>query len=204
MKTFATILAGSALAAAAMTAPAQAAQPNTGSTNTVSCTSSEITAITTGTLLGCEGAFSGNDNLIQDTVMSALSGYASGWTYDTADKSDATGNGVFTSNPGASAGTLTFDSPVFGIFAVVLKSATASSVFVFDGGTTGIGSFGFTMDGVSVNRQGIAQGLSHASFYRSATTSFVPPTPVPEPLTLLGTAAALGLGAVMRRRTENA
>ncbi|MEB3272259.1 MAG: PEP-CTERM sorting domain-containing protein [Prochlorothrix sp.] len=196
MKTIATFLASSAVAALAMAAPAQAAMIGG------DCGDSTIDAVTTGTYLGCSGAYEGNDSNDQENVMNALStlgsnlGLASGtWGYDSDDKSDADGNGVFTSNPGGSSGTLSFDSPMYGIFAVALKASTYYSIFVFDGGTTGISSFDFTTDGVAINNDDGA-GLSHATFYSYNA--------VPEPLTLLGTAAALGMGVVMRRRNEEA
>ncbi|MGA1627125.1 MAG: PEP-CTERM sorting domain-containing protein [Prochlorothrix sp.] len=169
------------------------------------CGSTEITEVMTGEYLACSGAYEGNDSNDQVNVMNALAslgsdlGLTGDWGYDAADKSDADGNGVFTSNPDISSGTLSFDSPMYGIFAVALKAADYYSIFVFDGGTTGISTFNFTTDGVALNsNSGDGADLSHATFYSYNAK------PVPEPLTLLGTAAALGIGAVMRRRTEEA
>jgi len=198
MKKIATLLAGSALAAAALTAPTLTAPAQAAAFSPAPCVAGTVTPVG-GTYLGCAGGFTGNDSNQQTAVMAALQslstslGLPNGWTYDSDHKSDVSGNGLFTSNPGGTSGTLTFDGPMQQIFAIALKAGNFYSLYVFDGGITGITSITYNTLGVAQKPNGASPGLSHASYYA-----------VPEPLTLLGTAAALGLGAVMRRRTEEA
>lgn len=128
----------------------------------------DISNITTGTLYGVAGPFVGNDN--DGSVLDGqLDGILLGdWSYDESNKSDSPGNGVFTSNPGDPTGTLTFDDPMFGYFAVSLKTSNAYSLYVFYGGVSGtddgIKSFDFTTVGVETNSHGEGKDLSHASY----------------------------------------
>jgi hypothetical protein len=189
MKKLTALFTGSAIATVltVAAAPAQAAL--------VSCTASTITVLGSGSYTGCSGSWTGNDSNQQAAVLAELGATFLGtWDTDNADKSDSPNFGAFTSNPSTAAGTLTFDSPLTGIFAIALKSSTAFSLFAFNGTGTGITGITYTNNGVSVNRRGIPQGLSHAALYTGSTT------PVPEPLTILGSVAALGLGSAMRRR----
>lgn len=87
-----------------------------------------------------------------------------------------------------SAGTLTFDESIEGLFAVALKAGNAYSLFFFDGDITGITSFDFTTNGVSVNSNNVPRELSHASFY-----SFVPTVEVNAPSLLLMVSILTGL-----------
>ena len=190
---------GISVASIALVTPAHAALQTT----SIDCSDSNFT-LTGGNgngLLGCSGAFSGNDTKQTDDILDELSkqfgGNASDWSFDEADKSDSNGNGIFTSNPEDTSGTLTFDSPVTGTFAISLKAANSFSLFGFDGGTTGISSIGFITNGVSTNPNGKPQNLSHASFYQFTSQ---PSQPVPEPLTILGSGVALGFGAFMKRK----
>lgn len=156
----------------------------------------------------CDGAFRGND--VPNNEAEALSifdglstdlGFAGTWTVDEADKSDSANNGVFTSNPETTLGTLNFDTTQFGLFGISLKASNAFSLYLFDGGTTGINSIDFSTIGTATNRRGQAQDLSHASFF-----AFTPDDPgdvdVPEPATAaaLGTFALLGLA--MKKKTK--
>lgn len=138
----------------------------------VSCDDSTIDNVQSGTFLACAGAFNGNDDFSNPDVVQALSGFINNFglqgvfTYDSADKSDEVGFGIFTSNPEVSSGTLTFDAPVTGVFAIGLKAANSFSLFLFEADPNGINSFDFTTNGVSVNNNGRPRDLSHASFFR--------------------------------------
>jgi hypothetical protein len=145
----------------------------------VLCGESTIDNVLTGTYLECRGAFEGNDKDDNQDVINSLDafitnqGLAGMWTYSESDKSDQTGGfGVFIANPQNSSGTLEFDNPMFGIFAIGLKVSNKFSLFLFEADETiGVKSFDFTTDGVSVNKNdAAAQELSHASFFRFVST----------------------------------
>lgn len=149
----------------------------------------------------CAGAFQGNDVPNNETealdVFAGLStslGFSGTWAVNEADKSDSAGNGVFTSNPETTLGTLTFDTAKFGLFGISLKAANSFSLYLFDGGTTGISSIDFSTIGTSTNDKGKPQDLSHASFF-AFTPDDSGDVDVPEPATAaaLGTFALLGL-----------
>lgn len=171
------------------------------------CTNSTIAVSGgTGSYLGCSGAWEGNDSnqtadvlaqLVTDNPTTVLAN----WSYNSADKSDSSGNGVFTSNPTFTSGTLTFDTAQTGLFAIAIKASNQFSLFSFNGTGFGISSIDFTTNGVSVNNQGRPQNLSHASFYRGPD-SFQPAPGVPEPLTILGTGLALGFGGFFKKKYD--
>ena len=82
----------------------------------------------------CRGSFVGNINgspsetAYLDAQWSALTG----GSFDYLGKSDDAGNGPFTSNPGGTSGTLTFDTPITGWFVIGLKAATNYSYYLFE------------------------------------------------------------------------
>jgi hypothetical protein len=176
------------------------------------CNNGSITNVTTGLYLGCEGSFEGNDSNSQEEVMAALGDLSSAFSLEgewapfedhNATKSDSAGNGLFTSNPGDSSGTLTFDEAQKGVFAVSLKAGQFYSLYLFDGGDTGISSFDFDTKGVAQKDGGSdGPGLSHASFFAFSRTTTPDPEPekVPEPAMLLGLAAVGGVFATKKRK----
>lgn len=187
---------GAAVAALALAPAAHAALTSTG----LSCSAGTTFDAFSPTPVACSGAWEGNDANQQADLLAQLStdfaAYVGplGAEYTFLGKSDDAGSGPFTSNPdGATSGVLTFDTAQTGLFAISLKAGNAFSVYLFDGGTTGLGSVSFSTLGVQVNGQGMPAGLSHAAL--------IGVTPIPEPASMALTLAGLaGIGAVARRR----
>jgi hypothetical protein len=188
-----TFLFGAALFAA-LVSPAQAQPTSTG----LDCNAGNV--MTTGfapDAIACSGAWVGND-LPTAALLSQLStdfaDETGGSTFSFVGKSDDANGGPFTLNPEATSGVLSFDTPLSGFFAVSLKAANAFSVYLFNGGTTGIDSLSFSTLATSLNQNGMPQGLSHASL-------FTVTPPIPEPETYAMMLAGLGaLGTILRRR----
>lgn len=158
----------------------------------------------------CAGAFEGNVVPNSDEALdifadlSSSLGFSGTWSFDEANKSDSADNGVFTSNPETTLGTLTFKTAQFGLFGISLKAADSFSLYLFDGGTEGITSINFETIGTSTNRQGKAQDLSHAGFF--AFTPDDDPIQVPEPAATaaLGLFALTGMGLLKKKSGASA
>ena len=141
----------------------------------------------------CRGAFTGNINGSASEIAYLVSQWGGSFTY--MGKSDDAGSGPFTSNPsGNGPSTLTFDSPLSGMFVIGLKAANNHSYYLFNAASP-ITSLTFdTTAGVALNPRGIAQDLSHANLYIGV---------VPEPESYAMMLAGLGLmGFVARRRKQ--
>lgn len=185
-------LSASLLALAMASAPAHALTPSG-----LDC-AAYGTSVAMGAL-SCSGAWVGNDSNQQTETLAQLQQDFSGivgsidWTY--AGKTE-TGNsaGPFSSVPGGSSGTLTLDAPLTGYFVVGLKAGNRFSLYLFDGGSTGIDSLQYTTSGTSFQND-VPQGLSHASLY---IPHGLPP--VPEADTYLMMLAGLGLVGYIARR----
>jgi hypothetical protein len=149
----------------------------------------------------CLGSFKGNIN----GSASELDTLAARWheTFAYAGKSDDDDAGPFTSSPnGKQHVTLTFDHALVGDFVIGLKAADWYSYYLFSADTP-VGSLTFnTTAGVSTNKWGQAQDLSHAALYlaKAATTSSVTNVPEPETGALLLASLALMAGIARRRR----
>lgn len=108
------------------------------------------------------------------------------WT--NAGKSDDSGNGPFTSNPGGTTGTLTFDSPQSGPFVISLKGSRQFTLYYF-ADAVDVDCIDFTM----IDKA----GLSHASLFVAGGT---PPTGIPSPTAALAGLGLLGFIGARRRR----
>jgi hypothetical protein len=203
MKTkFSTFLASALLTTGVVTtlaaAPAHAA---------VNCS---ITNVSLGGVAAtdCEGAFSGNDTTALEAkldggLFSDIVGAGVDWTL--LGKSDEANNFLLAAN-GSTTGAWSLKQPLSSnTFVVSFKASTSYSAYLFKDydfskGLTGI----FNTIGVSVNGQGKAQGLSHASLYVSNKPKTPPITYVPEPTTLVGLGlVATGMVFTRRRRVAN-
>jgi hypothetical protein len=145
----------------------------------------------------CLGAYAGNDlNQFAD-VMAAITAAAPD-TYYFGGYSEAGGSGgpFEDFSEDLTAGTLTFRNPITGPFWLALKSANQFSLYYFANYVPDpLGSIDFVMNGVSLNQQGRAQALSHATVYST----------VPEPSTVIILATGLvAIGFFAWRRKEKA
>jgi hypothetical protein len=169
-----------ALLSAALSAPAVHAE--------------DCTATTTNPgYVSCAGSFTGNLNGSASEMLALATDFGGSWTY--AGKSDDAGSGPFTSNPASPGGTLTFDDTLYGEFVIGLKAADQYSYYLFDAGATGYGAITFDTLGVAVNKNDVAQALSHAALYTGVSA-------VPEPADVLLLAAGLALVGVNLRRAR--
>lgn len=165
------------------------------------CTS--YNTVSTMNALDCSGAWGGDDVNQQSDVFAQLNldftdftGTGGIWEYLGTTNAGET-SGPFASVPAAASGTLTFDTPITGFFAVALKGGNSFSFYLFDGGVAGLSSVNFSMGGTALNAEEQQQNLSHASLYQFDT----PTPPVPEANTYLMMLAGLGaVGAMVRRR----
>ncbi len=168
--------------------------------------------------LACIGSFDGNDTGAQGNLLNELNSIdftSSEWDVFSIDestisgweilaKSDEGGSGL-TADNGSTSGSWSFNnsgSTIDGPFVLSLKASNSWSAYFFDNyqqaATALAGSF--ETDGVSTNKKGKAQALSHATIARAIFTpknSEQGYQEIPEP----GAAAALGLFALGTVRT---
>lgn len=140
----------------------------------------------------CSGSWAGNDANQQTDVLAELNNLlADSWTF--AGKTGDANNGPFANDPsGATTGTLSFDSPLNGNFAIALKAANSFSLYVWQGATN-VSSIDFSTIGTAINGNGKAQDLSHATLYVGV---------VPEPESYALALAGLGVLVLVARRRK--
>lgn len=176
----------SALALAAMAA-------TTAQADAVVCSDSVATIGNPG-YLDCRGPIDGNVNGDSSETTYLNSQWGGTWTWQ--GKSDDSGSGPFAeSYNGQTAGTLTFDNAVTGLFVLAIKGGPNYSYYQFDGGVGGVTSLAFDTLGITTGGGNPGPGLSHFGLYTAAGV-------VPEPETyalMLG--GLLGVGFMVRRRT---
>jgi hypothetical protein len=154
--------------------------------------------------LACSGAWAGNISPQLADVEAQLATDFAAFVGADADftlvgKSDDENSGPFVGNPDQSTGTLTFDTAITGLFVIGLKASESFSFYLFDGGMSGLTSIDFSTAGVSLNNQGVAQGLSHAALF-VLENGQVPGIPEPQTYALmLGGLGALAMVARRRR-----
>ncbi|MBE9145521.1 PEP-CTERM sorting domain-containing protein [Planktothrix mougeotii] len=164
----------------------------------------------------CKGSFTGNDTGAGNPLLTELNGglftteFKSNQTVSWSDggKSEEGQTGLFGFNAdyGLAKGDWGFTkTPTFNTFVVSLKSSTTYSAYLFKDYDWSKGLDGvFSTIGVSTNKQGKAQALSHASlFVANVTTVTPPPAEVPEPTTLVGLGLAFGGMLASRRRQSH-
>ena len=160
------------------------------------CTASVLTPGPNGSP-ACSGAWAGNNvNQEADVLQSIFDTWGVTASYQGTTDSGMS-NGPFSNVDGTANGSVTFNAPLSGTFILALKASNQFSLFFFDN-AVGIGTIQYNTAGVSVNKKGKAQGLSHASLYVAQ------PTSVPEPTTifLLGSGLLALMGLAWRRREE--
>lgn len=174
--------------AATLAGPGHAAVGGAGST--LHCSHSTETTGQPG-YISCQGFEIGN--VAAGSVNSAaFAGYGSfGFAGATNDSS-----GVFTNDPaGSQWGTLSFAQPQVGLFVLGLKGGPSYSLYLFDGGASGLSALAFDTFGITLGNGNGGPGLAHAALFRPAVGV------VPEPGALAMMLAGLaGVGMIVRRR----
>ncbi len=173
----------------------------------------------------CKGPFSGNDTGAGNPLLTQLNnGLFSGFSSSTGSwgllgKSDSgnfmTAGRSNTGNWSLMGGrkisdvlSSTADKPATGTFVLSLKSSTSYTAYLFKDISTLFTGGTFNTIGVDLDGSGRkGRDLSHASlfYYQPTIKAPEPPSnyqPVPEPLTVLGTVAAAGIGFGVKRKRD--
>ncbi|MEQ9622934.1 PEP-CTERM sorting domain-containing protein [Coleofasciculus chthonoplastes] len=185
--------AGIAVASSAF-APAQAALINGGGT----CNLSNFTSYT-----DCGGFFDGNGGNAGDDGVAAITGNDDasdigaifGGLWEQVSKVESgTTSGVLTVNSvGQTSGTWSATGLNYSLYdyVAVIKAGNSFSAYKLTDATT---SGNWDTLGVEPVGNNNTPGLSHLTLYKADAE------PVPEPLTILGSATALGIGGLLKRQ----
>ena len=169
--------------------------------------------------IACLGSYSSPNNNTGSasniSLVTTAMGTAWGGTWSEVGTTNAKSSvGPFDNVPGTTTGTLNFDTPISGIFAVALKAGTFS-VYLFNVTGAPITNLQFTMAGTSTTGGNVTQELSHATLYSGVggpTSSCITggtanclTNVVPEPSTYaLMASGLLGIFGFARRRRNSA
>ncbi|MFP4122824.1 PEP-CTERM sorting domain-containing protein [Coleofasciculus sp.] len=177
------LAAASVVVASSAFSPAQAALTSLSN----SCSTSDLSGS-----VACEGAFKGNDS---NQVLDGLFGVDAWSELFKVDSDSGVDDGLTVTGGGTSGGwSLTgIDFSTTNIM-VALKGGNSFSAYKLDGVISG----NWNTDGL-VNGGGGHPGLSHFTVYQ-APKPVTDPEAVPEPLTILGSATALGIGGLLKRQ----
>ena len=177
--------AGVAIASSAFS-PAQAALVSTSH----QCDVSEVSGS-----VACEGAFEGNDSNQELDGLFDVNGWSELFKEDLDEGNDTVG-GLEVTGGGTSGGwSLTGINFNTSNIMVVLKGADSFSSYLLDDATSG----SWNTDGLVKPNGRPGPGLSHFTVYQ-APKPVQDPEAVPEPLTILGSATALGIGGLLKRQ----
>ncbi|MBD1911634.1 PEP-CTERM sorting domain-containing protein [Leptolyngbya sp. FACHB-16] len=194
---------------------AQKQQSQTQTSTSLTQTACSVTNVSGSTAAGtvfasaCQGPISGNDTGAQGTAEGSLDAglfqsLVGSGDWSLGGKSDGGSNTYgFFANNNNSQGSWGFSSPFSGSFALSLKAGTSYSLYLFNN-VSNFTTGSFNTIGVALDGSGRAgRGLSHASlfvFKPSQTSGGGGGQPVPEPLTVLGTVMAAGMGYGIKRK----
>lgn len=182
-------LVPSVLAAAGIAVASSAFSPAQALTRlSNSCSTSNLSGS-----VACEGTFDGND---ANQDLGGLFGVDAWSQLFKVDNDSGTNGGLNVTGGGTSGGwSLTgIDFNTSNIM-VVLKGGPSFSSYLLDGATSG----SWNTDGVVKGNGRPGPGLSHFTVYQ-APKPVQDPQDVPEPLTILGSATALGIGGLLKRQ----
>jgi len=164
--------------------PAQAALTSLSN----SCSTSDLSGS-----VACEGTFDGND---ANQDLGGLFGVDAWSQLFKVDNDSGVDDGLTVTGGGTSGGwSLTGVDFNTSNIMVVLKGGPSFSSYLLDGATSGT----WNTDGVVNGGGQSGPGLSHFTVYQ-APKPVTDPEAVPEPLTILGSATALGIGGLLKRQ----
>ncbi len=172
-------------------------------TGDVSCATSNVSGS-----VDCQGAFSGNDS---NQDLGGLFGIDQWMEFEKVDNSSGTSGALTVTAAGdEKSGTWSLSTiPSSPQYMIVLKGGPSFSAYLMDDDT-----LSGTWNTLGIQTGGrnpkAGPGLSHFTVYKAVGGIVTPPpddsnpTPVPEPLTILGAGAAIGFGGTFKRKLGKA